>query len=77
MKKPMDTQSRIDQILNTWRVHNEINIYLLSEIPEKGLQAVPLSSKGRTVAARTQGSSWVVALSYHRQKTQVVSQRER
>lgn len=46
----MDNQAIIDQILNTWRVHNEINIYLLNEIPEKGLQAVPLASKGRTVA---------------------------
>lgn len=46
----MDDQSLIDQILSTWRVHNEINIYLLNEIPEKGLQTVPLASKGRTVA---------------------------
>ncbi len=46
----MDNQPLIGQILNTWRVHNEINIYLLNEIPGKGLQAVPLASKGRTVA---------------------------
>lgn len=46
----MDNQPLIGQILNTWRVHNEINIYLLNEIPEKGLRAVPLASKGRTVA---------------------------
>jgi uncharacterized damage-inducible protein DinB len=49
MRKQMDNQPLIDQILNTWRVHNEINIYLLNEIPEKGWQAVPLASKGRTV----------------------------
>ncbi len=46
----MEDQSLIGQILNTWRVHNKINLYLLGEIPAKGFQAVPLASKGRTVA---------------------------
>ncbi len=37
------------QILNTWEVHNEINLYLIGQIPAKGFQAVPALSKGRTV----------------------------
>ncbi len=46
----MSGQGLIGQILNTWRVHNRINLYLLQEIPEKGFQAVPLGSRGRNVA---------------------------
>ncbi len=40
----------IDQIVNTWRVHDRINSYLLEEMPKKGLEAVPLASRGRDVA---------------------------
>ncbi len=38
-----------EQILNAWKVHNEINLLLIKEIPAKGFQAVPAFSKGRTV----------------------------
>jgi len=44
-----DTQL-LDQILNTWRVHNRINLYLLEEIPKTGFDAVPYGSRGRNVA---------------------------
>ncbi len=40
----------LDQILNTWRVHNRINLYLLEEIPKAGFAAVPSGSRGRNVA---------------------------
>ncbi len=40
----------IDQVVNTWRTHNKINLYLIGEIPTAGLKAVPASSRGRTVA---------------------------
>ncbi len=38
------------QALNAWRVHNEINEVLIDAIPEEGLAAVPLNSRGRDVA---------------------------
>jgi uncharacterized damage-inducible protein DinB len=45
----------IDGILECWRTHDEINLYLLRHIPDEGLQAVTLlkngqPSKGRNVA---------------------------
>ena len=39
-----------DQLINAWNRHNEINLLLLGGIPDAGLQAVPLNSRGRTVA---------------------------
>ncbi len=38
------------QIINAWRTHNKINLLLIRSIPAKGFSAVPLASKGRTVA---------------------------
>ncbi len=46
----MSDDKLIQQILNTWQVHNGVNLYLLDNIPKKGFEAVPLSSKGRNVA---------------------------
>lgn len=46
----MRDRELMDQVLNTWRVHNRINLYLLQQIPERGFQAVPLASRGRNVA---------------------------
>jgi uncharacterized damage-inducible protein DinB len=46
----MNEQGLIAQILNTWKVHNDINLYLIGEIPAAGFKAVPTESKGRTVA---------------------------
>ena len=45
----MSEPAHIDQILNSWKIHNEINLYLIGQIPIKGFQAVPSLSKGRTV----------------------------
>ena len=39
----------IDQLLETWAIHNRINLYLLKNLPEGGLGAA-LAPKGRTVA---------------------------
>ncbi len=38
-----------DQVIRTWQVHNDIHVYLISQIPRGGLQAVPTDSRGRTV----------------------------
>ena len=38
-----------DQLLETWRIHNRINLYLLESIPDEALEAVA-ASKGRNVA---------------------------
>jgi uncharacterized damage-inducible protein DinB len=40
----------IQHILRTWQVHNRINLYLIDAIPDAGFGAVPLNSRGRTVA---------------------------
>ena len=40
------------QILATWRLHNQILLFLLSEIPHKGFAAVPFGSKGRDISAQ-------------------------
>ena len=46
----MELTALMDQILATWKRHNEILLYLLSEIPTEGLTAKPHGSKGRDVA---------------------------
>ena len=41
----------INQIIETWQIHNRINLYLLKAIPDEGLSACPLAKRqGRTVA---------------------------
>ena len=40
----------LQQILGTWRRHNEILLFLINEIPEEGLLAVPGNSRGRGVS---------------------------
>jgi len=37
-----------DQLLETWNIHNRINLYLLNAIPTESLRAA-LAEKGRTV----------------------------
>lgn len=39
----------IDEALAAWRVHDDINLYLLDQIPRAGLDAIPPGSRGRTV----------------------------
>ena len=41
-----------DQILDTWRRHNEILLYLLDHVQARGFSAVPAGSRGRDVAAQ-------------------------
>ena len=38
------------QLLHTWRVHDRLMLYLLQQVAPLGLRAVPLNSRGRTVA---------------------------
>ena len=46
----MSEQEILQHILNVWQTHNKINLLLIRSIPAKGFSAVPLASKGRTVA---------------------------
>jgi uncharacterized damage-inducible protein DinB len=46
----MTQPNLVSQILNTWRRHNDILLYLIQEIPEAGWRAVPCQSRGRDVA---------------------------
>jgi uncharacterized damage-inducible protein DinB len=45
----MNEKTLIDQVVNTWKVHNDINLHLIGGIPSPGFRAVPTGSKGRTV----------------------------
>ena len=63
------TQNELtSQLLATWRLHNKILIYLLSQIPKKGLSAHPSGSKGRDVTAQFAHlhSVRIAWLHYHR-----------
>ncbi|MGH7696452.1 MAG: DinB family protein [Gemmatimonadaceae bacterium] len=40
----------VRQLLHAWRVHDRLMLYLLRQVPPLGLRAVPLNSRGRTVA---------------------------
>lgn len=46
----MIEQVLVEQFLNTWKINNGINLYLIGEIPTAGFKAIPAGSKGRTVA---------------------------
>ena len=46
----MILEELIEQILATWRRHNEILLFLLKEIPEDALICKPHGSRGRDVA---------------------------
>jgi uncharacterized damage-inducible protein DinB len=48
----VDRDELADQLIAAWRRHNEILLFLLENIPSAGLSAVPLASRGRTVAAQ-------------------------
>ncbi len=51
MKKAISVthDNAVRQVLDTWRIHNSINLYLVAKIPTKGFNAVPAGSRGRTV----------------------------
>jgi len=40
----------LEQVLDSWRVNNAINLLLIDAIPARGFAAVPMASRGRTVA---------------------------
>lgn len=44
--------SLLEQLLLAWRLNNKTNLILLRGIPQKGFAAVPLASRGRTVASQ-------------------------
>src|SRR5215831_7039424 len=46
----MTDRSLLEQVLQAWRVNSAINVKLVNAIPKKGFDAVPLASRGRTVA---------------------------
>jgi hypothetical protein len=46
----MESAQLLDSLLGTWRRHQEILLYLLERIPERGLGALPMGSRGREVA---------------------------
>lgn len=46
----MDDRSLLEQILQAWRINNAVNLKLIRGIPRQGFDAVPLGSRGRTVA---------------------------
>lgn len=48
----MTQQDLQSQLLATWRIHNQILLFLLTKIPKRGLNAVPTGSKGRDVVAQ-------------------------
>jgi len=39
----------IEQITDCWSINNNINLIMIKAIPVKGMDSVPLDSKGRTV----------------------------
>ena len=41
-----------DRVVAAWRRHNDINLALISSIPDDGFRAVPLKSRGRDVSAQ-------------------------
>ena len=45
-------ESLLQQLLLAWRLNNKVSLLLLRGIPKKGLAAVPLASRGRTVASQ-------------------------
>ena len=49
----------LEQVLNSWDVNNAINLLLIDAIPTRGFAAVPLGSRGRTVAQQLAHMHWV------------------
>lgn len=73
----MTQQDLASQLLATWRIHNDILLFLLAKIPKKGLSAVPTGSKGRTVVAQFAHMNRVRVgwLAYHRTGRRVSGKR--
>ncbi|HXJ94330.1 MAG TPA: DinB family protein [Terriglobia bacterium] len=43
----------VDDVLEVWRVHDEIDFWLLENIPDHGFAAVPLLKSGKPSSGRT------------------------
>jgi uncharacterized damage-inducible protein DinB len=43
----------IDDLLEVWRAHDEINLYLLENIPDEGFNAITLLKTGKPSTGRT------------------------
>jgi uncharacterized damage-inducible protein DinB len=43
----------VEDVLEVWRVHDEINVFLLENIPDEGFAAVPLLKTGKPSTGRT------------------------
>jgi uncharacterized damage-inducible protein DinB len=43
----------VENVLEIWRVHDDINIFLLENIPDEGFAAVPLLKTGKPSTGRT------------------------
>jgi uncharacterized damage-inducible protein DinB len=43
----------VENVLEIWRVHDEINLFLLENIPDEGFAAVPLLKNGKPSTGRT------------------------
>lgn len=50
MPRKTDPGTVEEQLLSAWRSHNAIQLALIAKIPAQGFDAVPLASRGRTVA---------------------------
>jgi len=48
----MDDHSIVDRLVAAWERHNGINLRLVAAAPQGGFAAVPLASRGRSVAAQ-------------------------
>jgi uncharacterized damage-inducible protein DinB len=44
---------QIDDLIEVWRVHEDINIFLIANIPAEGFAAVPLLKTGKPSTGRT------------------------
>lgn len=49
----------LDDILEVWRVHERINQFMLTEMPEAGFDAVPLLKTGKPSTGRTVARNFV------------------
>ena len=46
----IEREELVEQVLVTWRRHQDILLHLLEEIPDEGMTAKPAGSRGRDVA---------------------------
>ena len=47
---PPVTRSLGNQVLQTWNLHNDILLFLIDNIPERGAEVAPIDSPGSSVA---------------------------